>query len=169
MRVIGWLALLLSVNTWAAKCDVNFSTDQFHVMQRAFDYGEPKGWGHIMAAIAWQESSAGEKLVRFEPPYSYKDVSLGVFQVLLKTAMVQEQCFDTKCAAAIHQNLLNDFEYNADHAYQVLMFWQKVRGKGNIKGILMGYNGGYSNSERSKHYAHEIADKVVYLKECVRL
>lgn len=162
------MVLVFTSSKAFSECDVYFSTNQLHVLQKAFDSGSEEGFGWSLAAIAWRESSAGVELVRFDPPYKYDNASYGVFHNYLRTVMNREGCKNQTCAAKITQKLMTDFEYSAGHALQELKYWKKLRGN-NFKEIWRGYNDGFKNRPKGYAYADDIANKIVYLKQCVRL
>lgn len=152
----------------ANQCKVNFSDEQIHVMQKAFDYGKPFGYNYSLAAIAWRESSAGINNVRVETFGNSTKVSYSPFHILLSTAMTHEECKTRHCASKIIDNLMNDFDYAASHAVQTLDYWYQVK-DGNWLEVWKGYNGGYTNSVDSKLYAIDIKEKIDYLQRCIRL
>lgn len=166
--LVALLTYLSSTLVVAEECDVFFTTDQLHTLQRAFDAGQERDWGWSLAAISWRESSAGLELVRFEPPFKAENASYGPFHVYLKTAMSREGCVDYACAADITQDLITDFQYSADHAMAELDYWMSVHGRDYLK-IWKGYNDGFQNTQKGADYAEEIRGKIRYLKECINL
>lgn len=169
MKYLITILALISPLSNASQCKTQFSQEQIETLQRAFDYGQERGWGWSLAAIAWRESSAGQNLIRFDPPYEFWSASYGVFHVYLKTAMVHEGCTLARCASKIANKLMTDFDYSAEQAIEVLEYWKRVKGDHNYHYIWKGYNDGYENTLRGVKYANDIAKKVLYLKECVRL
>lgn len=166
MKYLILFVALLSSSAYANQCK-QFSFNQLQTMQRAYNYGEEHDLGWTLAAIVWQESSAGNKVV------NWKDPSFGPFQIYLKTAASHEGFdweLDPRRALDVADKLLIDLEYGAGHAIKVLDHW-KIRHSGNYRRMLSSYNAGVNwNSERGTKYANDVVYKLNFLRtyRCVQ-
>lgn len=170
-KLLGILALtstMIVTDADAAECNVDFGFDQLSVMTQAYDYGKAFGYEYSLAAIVWQESSAGRRPVGGidnAKRLGYQYMTYGPFHTLLKTAIKREKCKNISCESAVVGKLMTDFDYAAKNAVAELAFWERVR-KGNWLKIWGSYYAGYTDNG-SMEYALKIRDKVRYLKNCV--
>ncbi|PAF53725.1 hypothetical protein BKH42_04295 [Helicobacter sp. 13S00482-2] len=153
-----------------AKCGdpKDFNTKQKKVILYAYNYGSTKGLGYTMAAIAWQESCAGEYMVNFSDP------SAGIYHahipgVIKKYTKYKDVSFVRNF---IGELLMRDNEFASKVALENLLFWQKNR-KGNYKEIIKSYNKGFSwekNKSKNKSaeaYYQDIRMKVLKLRSYI--
>ncbi|PAF43900.1 hypothetical protein [Helicobacter sp. 11S03491-1] len=146
----------------------DFSPQQQKVILYAYNYGASKGLGYTMAAIAWQESCAGEYLVNFSDP------SAGIYHahipgVIKKYSKYKDTSFIRNLVGEL---LMRDHEFASKVALDNLLFWQKTR-KGNYKNIIKSYNKGFSwekskrNNESAESYYQDIKIKVLKLRNYI--
>ncbi|AUR97858.1 membrane lipoprotein [Vibrio phage 1.244.A._10N.261.54.C3] len=166
-RSILAVALTTSL-TAGASCDVKFGQDQIEILQFSYDYGVQYGLGWTLAAISWKESSSGRELVRIDGD-SYKQVSYGIYHSLLRYASKRAGCSSRRCEAQLVHDLMTNKERAAEEAVKELHYWQGYHGADNWKDVWRSYNDGFQKSESGYNYANNIADKVRYLKSCVKL
>ncbi|QFR56065.1 hypothetical protein CPT_Muldoon_110 [Serratia phage Muldoon] len=167
------LAALLSasMSVSASSLDkVNFTDTQFNNLHYAYVFGEQytrkgelrndpneRGLGYIMAAIAWQESSAGTNSTGGKNHHAY-----GMFQNYLPTLRNR----------AIHKGLnmsdrqlinhVSKRENSAAWAYEELNYWLNVH-KGDTRKALASYNAGWK-VKNGMRYANDVLSKANYLK-----
>lgn len=145
-----------------------FSDRQKHIILYAYNYGAQKGLGYTMAAIAWQESCAGEYMVNFSDP------SAGVYHahipgVIKKYGPYKDTSFLRNLVGEL---LMRDIEFASKVALDNLLFWQKNR-RGNYKEIIKSYNKGFSwekskaNNLLAENYYQDIRLKVLKLKSYI--
>jgi hypothetical protein len=135
-------------------------TDAQHAtLRKAFTYGEPYDLGYTLAAIAWQESHAGEV------PVNISDPSFGPFHNRMDTVMKRVSLEDTSYNRnVIAAKLLNDFDFSAAMAVKELLFWRKVH-HGRWRSMIRSYNAGYHYRCRAATaYVSGIIAKVNALK-----
>ncbi|QHJ78834.1 MAG: hypothetical protein [Caudoviricetes sp.] len=141
-----------------------FNDSQIKVMKYAYSKGKPHDFGWTLAAISWQESSAG--LVLKHP----KADSYGLFGGLLRT--VESRLKDEEFARTLPKIpktrkqtvflIQHDWEFASEFALAELNYW-KERREGNK--VLASYFGGYkSNTPAARNYAKTINDKIRFLK-----
>lgn len=148
-----------------AQCDVDFKLEQLWTMQMAYDRGVETDRGYTLAAITWQESSAGLKLRRKDGEH-WAMRSYGPFHILLKTASKRRDCLTWNCGH-IKRKLLTDFNYSADLALEELDYWTDRLS--SRRKALAAYNAGNNwNGSKGMNYLSQINKKVSYLQKCVR-
>ena len=140
-------------------CAKEFSQQQLDVMQQSYNYGKPSDLGYTLAAIAWKESSAGNK------PVNWNDPSFGVHHILLKTAAAHEG-FDHEKeplrALALASRLVYDHDESARHSVMVLTHWKGRRKDYAI--MLASYYAG-NNYKAGLGYASDVINKVKFLQK----
>lgn len=167
MKILNWitlsLTLLVSVNASAISdnvCREKFGDDQLEVLKDAYFAGVDRGHGYTLAAIAWQESSAGRNLVNEAGP------AYGVFQNLSSSVCrrLNQNGIQTS-RAKVAKRLVNDFGFSAEMAMEELEYW-KGRHNGNWdKTIASYYAGGNWKHSGGQTYMHKIRKKVNYLRQ----
>lgn len=133
-----------------------FTPEQLLTMQRAYEAGDKIDMNYTMAAIALQESNAGEQLV------NHRTKDYGVFQNHLKTVASREGVKPSKHLA---NKLVKNFDYSAEHAVKELEYWKQVR-KDRLQEVLASYNAGF-NLKAGRKYANEVMEKIAMLQNCV--
>lgn len=168
--IAGLTMLLTSCMALSADCQVDFTPEQVNTMQMSYDYAKGVDLGYTLAAIGWQESSAGVNMKgawikpKGTPDY-YEWRAYGTFHNLLKTVMVREECDDySTCGVFIRDRLLYDFNFAASHAMKELKYWMDVRG-GDWSKAVASYYAGWKY-KLGDFYYKDIADKIKYLKRC---
>jgi hypothetical protein len=159
--------LTIPISTSAKKynqCEAQsiLDTNQFEIVTRAYKLGKPYDYSYSLAAIVWQESSAGKMLI------NSGESSYGHFQINIKTAMsrVDKDGQWSKMRINVLATKLLDFEYAAPFAVKELQYWESVHGKDWNK-IWASYNGGWSyDKEAPRKYSNDIGDKIQKLKGC---
>ena len=155
------LAMSISLPVVASPvCDEQFSMKQLHTMTSAYTAGKKYNLEYTLAAIVWQESSAGLYNSRKEGDFLVKSP----FHILLKTAYSREGCKNDICRTLVRSRLKYDFDYAAQHAIDEITFWSRPGRTWNQ--VMAHYNGGYSPNH---NYPKLISSKIRYLKKCVRL
>lgn len=168
--IILLLSLAAAQDTLASSLEEKqfqrFNEKQLQVMKKAYELGEPFNMGYTLAAIAWQESSAGLYLINLSDP------SAGVFHNNINSVMarhpdIANNAFQRNVMA---QKLVQDMEFSASEALSELEFWKSEYGEGNWFLIWQSYNGGYyavrpetKGYEQSYEYAKAINRKVNFL------
>ncbi len=154
------LALALSpLGAYSASNNVECPTlnvSQKAVLMKTWRYGEEKwgkGQGAKLSAVALQESELGLKIKG--------QGSYGIFQMKPTTAAYMEGRKDTK---GVRKRLMNDFQYSAKQAHNYLAYWSD-KGYSDSQ-MYQRYNGGYSGSNKSKHYAKQVKQKTKLLNSC---
>jgi hypothetical protein len=156
--------VLLTQQAMAAQCSLleseGFTDSQTNTLYRAFQYGKEHDMAYSLAAIAWQESSAG---VALKNP---SDPSAGVFHVTVKNALHYAGWENTQPNQQVMYELLQlDFDMAASFAVKNLTFWRNAY-KVSWKKTWQYYNGGTSYSSSSIKYSDAIAKKVRKIKSC---
>ena len=159
-----WTAFITTIilgtgkaNAYNEKACSIFSNEQIHVMQDALIAGTPHNYGWTLAAIAWQESSAGDQLVNWADP------SFGVFAINIKYAAKRYNAKTSLEQLELANRLVYDFEFSVEAAVAELDYWNKIH-KGNWRKMWQSYNGGFSGSSASKRYSDDIAKKIRFLQ-----
>lgn len=156
--ITAFLLLVMSTPvTQAAQVECpTLNVSQKVVLMKTWRYGEEKwgkGQGAKLSAVALQESELGLK--------TKGKGSYGVFQMKPATAAFMEGKTDTK---GVRKRLMNDFQYSATQAHQYLAYWSE-KGYTDAQ-VYQRYNGGYSGSKKSKHYARQVKQKTKLLNQC---
>lgn len=162
---IGSMTFSVNANASVEQCE--FTSSQQKVLQYAYSRGKEHDLQWTLAAIAWQESSAGEKMK------NPKADSYGIFGNLLTT--VEARLKDQEFAATLSKNPLNrkqtvfliqhDWEFASDFAIAELEYW-KHRHNGNHRKAVASYFGGNNpNSKAAQRYADTLNKKIIYLKK----
>lgn len=152
---------LLSTNAHAyneEKCKI-FTEEQRETMQKAFQAGAEKDYSWTLAALTWQETSAGKY------PVNWKDPSFGPFQNNIRTVAKRYGAKNSVEEFALAERLMTDFEFAAGAAMAELEYWDNYH-KGDYKKMLASYNNGWAwESERAQKYKDDVIAKLKYLKE----
>lgn len=144
----------------------SFSTAQKETVIKAIEFGNKHSLGYTLAAIAWQESCAGEYLVNFQDP------SAGVFHAYIPNLMkkyknLRDNGFTVNM---VGQKLINDFDFSAQEAINELKYWEKIH-KGKWKNMVKSYNKGFSweknqvAAKKAQNYYLSVSSKVRKLKK----
>lgn len=137
-------------------------------LQRAYLAGQPYDYGYTLAAIAWQESSAG----RFRLNLSSND--LGMYQINANTANKVMGVTNHYKQLELHQQLIYDDRLGAYIAISVLEHFRKDRPLTKVvyDEIIMSYNTGYGWKKDKKvldkatRYRDNLTQKVKTLIQC---
>lgn len=148
----------------AQHCDVDFTAQQLNTMTRAYHTGKPQKLGYTLAAISWQESRAGEDVVRLGR--SLKEANLGAFQNKVQSAGTREGCHTRKCYANVGYKLLTDQKFASEHALMEMQHWMDYRDN-NLRRALASYNSGTNINPKSRGYAQTVISRTKYLQKCV--
>lgn len=132
------------------------------VLQKAYNYGKEYNLGYTLAAIAWQESFVGDRIV----PINLDDPSAGLWHKNVNTALAEHP--DTPQNGLqlnmMAEKLINDVEFAASLAIADLEHWKVIR-NGDWMDIWASYNAGkYFKSNLGQRYAHNIRNKIRVLK-----
>ncbi|AFL47436.1 hypothetical protein ZZ1p0141 [Acinetobacter phage ZZ1] len=157
------LALAISPMLHAAKPD--FSPQQIKNMQKAYHYGHSKplkfngsrvDFGYIMAAVMWQETSAGINCGTGKH-------AAGQYQNLVttvKSRMAKDGV--NKSRAQITKELQNH-NTSAHWARVEMQYWLKTH-NGNLEKALASYNAGWA-THKGAGYSRSVIKKANYLKD----
>lgn len=144
-----------------ARCDSpdNFNENQNQTILDAYSYGKESGFGFILAAIAWQESCAGEYLINFSDP------SAGVFHahiplVIKQYTKLKDTGFNRNLIGKI---LIQDKNLALKIALDQLLFWNQ-KYSGDEQKIIKSYNKGTSwiSNQNSNKLAQKYYDNIAY-------
>ena len=158
--IITSLLLILSPVVAAGP---DFSQHQIKNMKTAYTYGQSKmpttstrlDIGYIMAAILWQESSAGINCGK-------NGHAVGAFQNYIPTVKSRMSKNGVQKSNAQIAKELQSFNNSAHWANIELSYWLKVH-KGNMPKALASYNAGWNHSAGTK-YSRSVMSKANYLK-----
>lgn len=155
-----------SASTETKTCDI-FTQDQIKVLQFAHDKGKPYDLQWTLAAIAWQESSAG---LKHKNP---KADSYGIFGSLLTT--VEARLKDKEFADSLRKVPLNrkqtifllkhDWEFSSEFALAELTYWQDRHKNDHRKTVSSYFGGNRPNTTAAKGYAKSLNEKIRFLKQ----
>lgn len=136
------------------------SRRQLFTLADAYRAGRQYGYGLSLAAIAWQESLAGEIKI------NYADPSFGIFHANIKTVASREGVTNGFVKNKLAQRLIDDPAYAVKHAVAELDYWHSQYGD-NWMRIWASYNGGWNwDSRQAQNYAESIRRKVKTLNTC---
>lgn len=152
------------INRCTSKLD-NMTQNQKEVLVQAYKFGEQYDFGYTMAAIAWQESCAGEHKVNLQDP------SAGVFHtyipgVFARHPNLKRNGFTENIIAGM---LIKDDYLSASETIHELKYWRK-RHKNDWSKIVKSYNKGNSwlrddeARRKAEKYHSGIVAKVRQLK-----
>ncbi len=135
---------------------------QKSILVRAYELGAPYDLGYTLAAIAWQESFVGDRIV----PINLQDPSAGLWHKNIYNALAEhpETPQNGLQINMMAQKLINDMEFAASIAISDLEHW-KVRRNGNWMDVWASYNAGkYYKSDQARSYARSIYQKIKALE-----
>jgi len=136
--------------------------EQKSILVRAYELGAPYDLGYTLAAIAWQESFVGDRIV----PINLQDPSAGLWHKNIYNALAEhpETPQNGLQINMMAQKLINDMEFAASIAISDLEHW-KVRRNGRWPDVWASYNAGkYYRSSQGRNYAKAIHQKVTALE-----
>lgn len=166
-------AALLAFASLAHGTEHTFSNVQLENLNFAYAFGEQyskdakfkshekrydnNGLGYIMAALAWQESSAGVNVQHKDGHHAY-----GMFQNYLPTlkSRVKQSGWELTDAEII--KMVKVRKNSAAWAYIELSYWLN-RHNGDIRKAISSYNAG-NNVKAGNKYASQVLEKANYLK-----
>lgn len=143
----------------------NFSDKQIDNLSKAYHYGQKRPspfknsrveFGYIMAAILWQESSAGMNCGK-------NGHAVGAFQNYVPTVKSRMKQDGTHKPSHQIAKELSNFNTSAHWASVELNYWLKVH-NGNMNKALASYNAGW-NTKAGASYSNSVMRKAVYLKQ----
>lgn len=166
------LAGLMLVSSYAHSSEHTFSNVQLDNLQYAYQFGEQftkdgkykthetrdkNGLGYVMAAILWQESSAGTNLKPKQNHHAY-----GMFQNYLPTMRERTKQYGWNLSDTEIKRMLNKRSNSASWAYIELSYWLNIH-KGDMRKAISSYNSGW-NVKSGNTYATQVLEKAYYLK-----
>lgn len=166
MRFLKSIVLIIGILTSSlAFAGYNFNDKQIDNLNKAYHYGEKRSspfknsrieFGYIMAAILWQESSAGMNCGK-------NGHAVGAFQNYIPT--VKSRMKQDGKNKPNHQiaNELSNFNTSAHWASVELNYWLGVH-DGNMNKALASYNAGW-NTRAGAGYSNSVMRKALYLKQ----
>lgn len=117
-----------------------------------------KRMGYIMAAIAWQESSAGKNMSRKKNHHAY-----GLFQNYITTVRTKTKQMGVYFGDDHLKYMLEQRDSSGLWAMHELRYWLKQH-KGNVRLALASYYAGW-NTKAGAKYAAAVLRKEAYLKK----
>lgn len=158
---LGMIPVFLAAyvsNAKAGECPT-FTHEQEWLLHAAYEMGKPHDWGYTLAAITWQESFLGRRVVRVNPRDGDYG-SYGVTHVQATTAVWMaglEQTPENNAAMAdmLRKNDLAAMEFALN--YLVL------HSDRSYIGTIEKYNG---TGERAMIYGQRVYQKVLVLMAC---
>lgn len=164
---------LLAFCSMASGSEHSFSNVQLDNLHYAYNFGEQfskdakfkkhevrydnNGLGYVMAAMSWQESSAGTIFVGKPNHAAY-----GIFQNYLPTVRNRVKQLGWQMSDKEIISMLKKRENSATWAYVELSYWLNVH-NGDMRKALAGYNAGW-DTKAGKVYASKVLEKANYLK-----
>lgn len=161
------IILFLLIMSAQVQAGYDFSQTQLNNMKKAYNYGMQNkrmlpssrmgdlNLGYVMAAILWQESSAGIECGR-------NGHAVGAFQNYIPTVKSRMKQNGVQKTTNQIQNELSQFNKSAQWATVELSYWDKIH-KGNIQKTLASYNAGWSIG-KGQGYSNSVMKKARYLK-----
>lgn len=151
--------LLAPIQSYAMSqvCTKTFNQSQLNIMQKSYNAGKIKDYGWTLAAMSWQESSAGNK------PLNWDDPSFGIFHANIKTVSARYKAKDQYEEFALATRLMYDFDFAVEAAVAELDYWKKVH-KGNWGRMWGSYNAGWNKANGEIH-TQRILKKIQFLKK----
>lgn len=166
-------AALLLVSSLGFASEHTFSNVQLDNLHYAYSFGEQfqkngkfkepskrydnNGLGYIMAALAWQESSAGVITTGKQGHHAY-----GIFQNYLPTLRERVKQAGWSMTDAEIIRMLKNRKHSASWAYIELSYWLD-RHNGDMRKAIASYNAGNKWKAGNK-YASDVLAKANYLK-----
>jgi len=164
------IASNISIAFESIECDnlKKFSKSQRDNLVYAYNFGASKGMGYTMAAIAWQESCAGEYMVNFSDP------SAGLYHAHIPIVLKYYSSYkDTSFTRNVMgQTLINNRSFSSQVALDTLLYWKKYH-KGDYKNTIKSYNKGFkwvndnASDTLAESYYKNIAKKVRALESYI--
>lgn len=158
------IIFLLLLSPYSLACnalkEAGLDFKQRLVLRHSFEYGRPYDLSYSLSAIAWKESNAGVWRINLQDP------SAGIHMITLTNAIDYANIRDTGFNRnKLAQELVENPNMSAGFAVRNLLFWESVHGS-NWRATIQSYNAGYSNSNKGREYAKDIARRVVIIKQC---
>ena len=166
-------SILLISSFFSEASQQTFSNVQLDNLKYAYEFGEQfgkdgkfkdhktrydnNGLGYIMAAITWQETSAGVNM-----PIKPGHEAHGMFQNYLPTLRSRTRQIGWNMTDGELIRMVSARNNSASWAYIELSYWMNVH-KGDIKKSVASYNAGFKWQKGSK-YANDVIAKANYLK-----
>lgn len=164
MKFLQCLMLALALLATPAFAKTDFSKSQVNNMQKAYSYGKSKplkfngsrvDFGYIMAAIIWQETSAGINC-------GTGSHAVGHYQNLVTTVQARmKKDGVNKSRTQIARELQNP-NISAHWARVELSYWLDVH-NGDLNKALASYNAGWKY-QKGTRYSANVIKKANYLK-----
>lgn len=163
MKTSLFALALISFPAHGEECP-EFNTNQYHVLQQAYDKGEPYDLGLTLAAITLVESRAGEVVININKGGS---PDLGVAQINLKTASNRIGVEGVYKKNLLASKLITDMDFNLQLALTELLYWEEH--KDSWAHTVASYNSGWDESYGMKYYVPKVKKSLKTIKRCVRL
>lgn len=154
-------------STHAATCERydSLSAKQKHNLQRAYLYGAPDNLGYTLAAIALQESNAGQWRV------SFRTNDYGLMQINVTTAVNTMGVTNYYRQMELIERIIHDDSLSLTIALSVLDHFRQGRQMTNDvwREMVMRYNVGWrSTNGRGEKYLQSVSHYVNLLQQCTK-
>jgi hypothetical protein len=171
------LMVVFTTSLFAAGSVKNYYNDlsklndnQMRVLVKAYEKGKPTKQEATLAAIAWNESSAGERLQNLSDG---RYGSYGVYHGLLETVLERHGLKPTKANIALMaKKLKTDFDFASQEVIAELSYWKNIHSKkpNTYRAMLASYNTGNKglNCGAGVKYSNDIALRVAAINKYVK-
>ena len=163
LLILGLLLVLMLTPVRAEQGDSyrSLTSEQKSLLNQAYHYGSKFDLGYSLAAIAWQESFVGDRVVYL----NMQDPSAGLWHKQINYAL---RYFDIKETGLeinrMAQHLIDNMDFAAALAVADVLYWLDIHDD-NWPRAWASYNAGYNyNSKAGKAYSRQIVMKVKKLK-----
>lgn len=140
----------------------SLTKSQYEEMIRSLKDGKDHDLSLTLAAIAWQESRFGKKVINTKDG---KHGSFCKYQILVQTASKRH---NLNVYATVNK-LMFDRKFCSSNAIAELTFWKKYH-KGNWKKMVASYNAGFKSIDNplGSLYAEQVAIKLRVLSKFIK-
>lgn len=140
----------------------NLKPYQLENLRFSLEYGDQYGLGITLAAIAWQETQFGKRVI------NTKDGLHGSFCLYQVQAAVAAKRYNLQPETA-KDILLNNIGFCGKAAVDELLFW-KGRKDNTFPKMLARYNAGYKglSNPNGKRYSDSVRKRILVLKDFLK-
>lgn len=149
--LLGLLLVVLTSTAQADECK-SFTWYQKHMLQKAYDAGEPFNLGETMRAMAFLESSAGVNLA------NHRTRDYGLMGIHWRTA-------SKRFPGITVDRLMYDHDFNLAASLAELEYWRGYTD--NWRDLWASYNGGWTLYESNYEYADKVRSTIRLFRRCL--